>query len=112
MLENILEHIKELTGYNVYFSQSKNPKENCIVYKDYVIFTDGKREQHRLELSIISDSYQDCLTKSSAINDYLVTPYDLHNETLECQINGGGLLEDKDNHKVHYVTYYYYTIRR
>lgn len=82
---------------------------DCIVYTWELIGADGIIKEYRLKIVAITNDYDIGQQLLNAINNELVTVGDItkHFKILECNQNGGGLMDNFETNKIHATRYYY-----
>jgi len=99
------EALQALIGSNIYPFSAPMKAIPCLVYVFTPSTDDGIKEQNKLEIRVIANSYASALAIDSACRRVLLTIGDTGiSDVLQCSINGGGTLQDAN--ATHIITYY------
>lgn len=82
---------------------------DCMVYSWELLSSDGIIKNYKFKVIVITDDYDIGQELIEAINKELITIGDTskHFKMLECNQNGGGLMDNFETNKVHATRYYY-----
>lgn len=111
-MTDLINHIEELTGLNIYPYAHHVPNEECITYELDTVYDDGIKHQDRLTLRVTSSKIKTCYETLGKVRRSILTIGDEKNEYgLDINVNGGSTFKDPDTDKYHLINYFYLTNR-
>lgn len=107
MIKKIKQILTSATGLDVKPFETKSI-EDCICYVWYMTDDDGAKARHKLELRLITTTYEQAEVNKKKIIEALVNTGD--NMTIEgiynCDLNGGGQLREYATNTIHTLLYF------
>ncbi len=107
-LLNADAELTDIIGKNHIYPNKTTFKGNCIVYEIEPISDDKIKQQDRIKMNIIADTFEMALQIEERIKADILTFGDvpLTNNILQVEHNGGGQLFDEARQKYHRILYF------